>query len=88
MYNQSPTTSILRKESPMNYQELLFAAHTRLLAVELRHAKLQTDAEAIEDTDELKQFISDWLKENPIKDYIPEALEKIREVAEQIKKLT
>jgi hypothetical protein len=35
MYNLSPTTSILRKESPMDYTKLLFSLEIRKLAIQM-----------------------------------------------------
>ena len=70
----------------MDYQELLFAAHVRSLAVDLRHTQLKKAAEEISETEELKKFIVDWHAQNPIANYVLQALEEITKVANAIKK--
>jgi hypothetical protein len=60
-----------------DYSELLFAAAVHNLARELR-----SDAKPRGLTDEVR---AKWRKENPVSQFVPEALQAICETAEQIR---
>lgn len=69
----------------MDYTKLLFAAEVRRLAGEIRngaHGKAYRDS--MLEGDEKKRAHEAWLKENPLMNFVPQAIASISAVAEMI----
>ena len=76
----------------MDYNELLFAAAVRDLAQKLKADTWKVHRNNVDPDVELDSAASqamhrDWMDENPTSKFVPEALKRIRDVADQIREL-
>lgn len=71
----------------MDYNELLFAAEVRELAGRIKNSKAGEYWASLEGDSERNEKREEWLKAHPANEFIPEALSRIEETAEIIRKL-
>lgn len=91
-YNTKLSTR--HKESILDNQELIVAAHVRALATRLVQDKwlkvsdgLELSTETQENSDERKRVSAEWFSLNPVDDYIVEAYKLLESAAIQIRAL-
>jgi hypothetical protein len=71
----------------MDYNELLFAAAVRELAGSIKHSNAGAYWESLADDPERTAKRTAWLAEHPLTEFVPEALARIKQVAEIIRTL-
>ena len=76
----------------MDYTELLFAAAVRDLAQKLKSDAWKSHRNAVDPDVELDDAASqamanEWMEKNPTSNFVPEAFDRLRNVAAQVREL-